>query len=139
MHPLEARVPAELLDQLTVGVTSTVRNTHACGAVATLRTIASAMCFWTPRTGARDSRTDGVGAAPDDALPARSAAKSSRVMVPPGPWPVTWARSMPLWRAMKRTGGAARGREAGCAGSAVLGSRWERRLRRRLGGASVGP
>ena len=36
----------------TVGVTSTVRNTQACGAVATLRTMASAMRFWTPRTGA---------------------------------------------------------------------------------------
>ena len=40
----------------TVGVASTVRKTQACGAVATLRTMASAMCFWTPRTGVLVSR-----------------------------------------------------------------------------------
>ena len=89
--------------------TSTVRNTQAWGAVATLRTMASAMCFWTPRTGALVSRSDSSAAsaaataemrgqvlARDDA--AGTVAGTRR----PG--------RRPFWRAMKRTGGAASGR-----------------------------
>ena len=98
----------------TVDVASTVRKTQACGAVATLRAMASAMCFWTPRTGALVSRSLPSRAAD----PARCAARSSRVMIPPGPLPFTSARSTPCCRAMKRTGGAASGRAgvACCAG-----------------------
>ena len=126
----------------TVGVASTVRKTQAWGAVATLRTMASAMCFWTPRTGVLVSRSDLSGTS--EAATARSAARSSRVMIPPGPWPDTSARSTPFWRAMKRTGGAARGRAVlpggGSGAGGVARSRCPLPLRRRrLGGASDGP
>ncbi len=94
------------------------------------RTIASAMCFCTPWTGARVSRPRAAGAAgPTSSGTAadRWAARSSRVMMPPGPWPVTSARSTPCWRAMKRTGGAASGRAPGCGVGAAGGSGWSSR------------
>ena len=96
-----------------LAVTSTVRNTDACGAAA-LATIAAAVRLRTPRTGVRSSPVPvaatvvvpaGAAVAPDDA-----ASTSSRVMRPCGPVPVIAARSRPRWRASARTTGVERGR-----------------------------
>ena len=90
-------------------VMSKVMNSVTCGAVNALSTIACAVALRTPLTGTRRSRVVGsyAGAAATGGASA-TPSTSARVIVPPGPLPVSCARSTPRSRASLRTGGLAR-------------------------------
>ena len=107
----KTRSPRSAAISSIAGVTSTVRNSVACGAVNALCTMAAAVCLRTLRIGLRDSRTPTTAAAGR-----ASASTSCRVMSPVGPVPVAWARSTPRVRASARTGGEDRGRSVATGG-----------------------